>query len=301
MLERYEVAATWAVVGHLFLRSVHARRVRAWPIPSSSDRGSAGGPATGTRVDPCTDRDRDPLWYGDDVLDMLQGARVEQEIGCHSFAHVLFGDPDLTREAVDSDLDACLARAAERGLTLAASSSRATTRATTRRSGARLHGLPRVDPIWYAGCRAAAARVAHLIDQALGLPPPAFATEATLPGLWNIPGSALLIHRSGVRRAIPMSSRVRKASSGLRRARATGGVFHLWTHRSTWPSDPGSMAAGLESIVHEAADARDRGEIGIEPMAGIAERLATAPPAPGRRPDRWRPHRPTPTRRHPSR
>src|SRR5450756_223337 len=69
-------------------------------------------------ADPCTDRSRDPLWYGDDILDALQSARTPQEIGCHSFSHILYGDPALTREAVDADLQACVTLAERRAITL---------------------------------------------------------------------------------------------------------------------------------------------------------------------------------------
>ena len=277
MLERYEVAATWAVVGHLFLRSC-TRDASGLAHPELVRPRQRWWPGDWYAADPCTDRDRDPLWYGDDVLDLLQGARVAQEIGCHSFSHVLFGDPDLTRQAVDSDLDACLARAAERGLTLR--SFVFPRNIEGHHEALKAHGFTSyrgLDPVWYAGLPGPLARAVHLADQTLGLAPPVSAPAETLPGLWNIPGSALLIHRSGVRRVVPMSSRVRKARAGLRRAAASGGVFHLWTHPFNLAGDPEFMAATLESIVKAAVEARDRGEIRIETMGGIAERLAAAP------------------------
>ena len=43
------------------------------------------------RSTPCSDRSRDHLWYGPDILDMIQGAKVVQEIGSHSFGHPHFG------------------------------------------------------------------------------------------------------------------------------------------------------------------------------------------------------------------
>ena len=51
-------------------------------------------------------------------VDLIQAAQVEQEIGSHSFSHVLYGDPDLSSEAVDADLDACIALASKRGIKL---------------------------------------------------------------------------------------------------------------------------------------------------------------------------------------
>ena len=280
ILDRYQVSATWAVVGHLFLEQcrrdgsglAHPELIR----PRQRHR-----PGDWYDADPCTDRTRDPLWYGDDILDALQAARTPQEIGCHSFSHVLYGDPDLTREAVDADLDACAALASSRGIALR--SFVFPRNSEGHHEALRAHGFRAyrgVDPTWHGRLAGPAARVGHLIDQTAGLPPPASQPQETLPGLWNIPGSALLMDRTGIRRFIPTASRVRKASAGLRRAKATGGVFHLWTHPFNLASDPRSMIAALEAIVQQAADLRDRGEIVIEPMAAIAERLSGNDPAP---------------------
>ncbi len=108
LLERYEVAATWAVIGHLFLGSCD-RADTGLAHPELVRPGQSWRPGDWYDADPCTDRGRDPLWYGPDVLDMLQAASVPQEIGCHSFGHALYGDPSFTRDAAVSDLEACIA------------------------------------------------------------------------------------------------------------------------------------------------------------------------------------------------
>jgi len=277
LLERYEVSATWAIVGHLFLREC-TRDSAGLAHPELVRPRQRWRPGDWYAADPCTDRARDPLWYGDDVLDSLQGARVTQEIGCHSFAHVVYGDPDLTREAVDTDLDACVARAAERALTLR--SFVFPRNVEGHHEALRAHGFNAfrgADPVWHARLPGPLARAAHLVDQAAGLAPPVSKPAEKLPGLWNIPGSALLIHRLGVRRAIPMASRVRKARTGLHRAAASGGVFHLWTHPFNLAGDRTFMLATLEAIVREAVAARSRGDISIETMGAMAERLARSP------------------------
>ncbi len=117
LLERYELAATWAVIGHLFLESC-SRDERGVAHPELVHPAQSWRPGDWYDADPCTDRERDPLWYGRDVLDLLQGASVPQEIDCHSFAHALYGDPAFTREAAVADLSACVAVARERGIEL---------------------------------------------------------------------------------------------------------------------------------------------------------------------------------------
>lgn len=279
MLETYEVAATWAVVGHLFLSScrrsadgvAHPDLVR----PRQRWRGGDW-----YAFDPCTDRERDPLWYGPDVLDLLQGARVPQEIGCHSFSHILYGDPDLDAAAVDSDLRACLDIAAQRGLTLRSFVFPRNVEGHHRSLAD--HGFVAyrgADPNAYAAWPRPAARAAHLLSHVVGAPPPVSQPRERLPGLWNIPGSTLLIQRNGPRRAIGRAARLRRARAGIRRAVETRSVFHLWTHPFNIASDPGYLLAVLEAILTEAARERDRGRLHIATMGAIAARMAGSPGA----------------------
>ena len=39
-----------------------------------------------------------PEWFGARLLDLLRRAKPKQEIGFHSFSHVVFGIPGMTRE-----------------------------------------------------------------------------------------------------------------------------------------------------------------------------------------------------------
>jgi hypothetical protein len=278
LLDRYEVSATWAMVGHLFMRECSRDRTGLTHTELAVRPRQSWRPGDWYASDPGTDRTRDPLWYGDDILDAILAARVPQEIGCHSFSHALYGDPDLTREAVNADLDACLAQAALRGITLR--SFVFPRNSEGHHEALRDHGFTAfrgADPTWYARLPGRLARAAHLVDQGAGLAPPVSTPYQRLPGLWNIPGSALLIHRKGVRRAIPMASRIRKARAGLQRAAATGGVFHLWTHPFNLASDPAFMLATLEAILRRATAARARGDIIVESMGAIAQRLAASP------------------------
>jgi hypothetical protein len=213
---------------------------------------------------------------------MIQAARTPQEIGCHSFSHVDYGDPDLTREAVDADLEACVDLASKRGITLRSFVFPGNVeghhealkahgfRAYRGADPSRLRGLPR--PI---------VRAARLVDHAVGFPPPVSKPYEKLPGLWNIPGSSLFPHRSGLRQTISSRARLRRARAGMRRAEATGSVFHLWTHPFNLASDRPYLVRTLDVILRDAAAARAAGRIAIESMAVIADRLASASvPAP---------------------
>lgn len=277
LLDRYEVSATWAVLGHLFLSGC-ARDDAGLAHPELVRPRQSWRSGDWYAVDPCTDRTRDPLWYGDDIVDALVASRTPQDIGCHSFGHVRYGDRDLTREAVDADLDACLALAAKRGIALR--SFVFPRNSEGHHEALRAHGFNAfrgASHAWHAGLPAALGRAGSLVDQGLGLAPPVSKPHEQLPGLWNIPASAVFMDRTGGRRAIPMASRIRKARAGIRRAAATGGVFHLWTHPFNIANDPAYLLTTLERILRDATAARDLGEIAIESMAATAARLSVSP------------------------
>ena len=131
LLESYDVPATWALVGHLYLDHCE-RSSRGIAHPELVPPAQSWYAHDWYGQDPCTDRRRDPLWYGDDIVDALLRAGGGQEIGCHSFGHALFGDPSMTVDAVRSDLARCRSLAEERGVSCAASSFQGTSRAITR-------------------------------------------------------------------------------------------------------------------------------------------------------------------------
>lgn len=277
LLARYEVPATWAVLGHLYLGAC-ARDAAGLAHPELVHPRQSWYPGDWYAADPCTDRERDPLWYGDDIVDAIQAAAPLHEIGCHSFGHALYDDPALTPEAVRSDLQACLALARERGIrprSFVFPRNREGHHQLLREAG--FVAFRGADPTWHARLPGAAGRVGHLIDQAIAIPPPVSVPTERLPGLWDIPGSMILLHRAGIRRYVPYDSRVRKARAGLRHAARRGGVFHLWMHPFNLASDRVGMLAALEAIVQSAVRHRDAGRVRIETMGALADRLAAAP------------------------
>jgi hypothetical protein len=134
-----------------------------------------------------------------------------------------------------------------------------------------------LDPTWHAKTPAAMHRLAHLADQALGIAPPVSRPIEHLPGLWRVPGSALLMGTTGMRRFVPAASRIHKAKLGLRRAAEQDGVFHLWTHPFNLSSDRAYMLQVLEGILQAASNARDRDQIRIAPMGAVPDLFGADP------------------------
>src|SRR6476620_7005508 len=95
MFVKYEGRATWCIVGHLFLDKCErsgsgqkhpeiAAPKHAWFPDWFSD-------------DPCTDERTDPLYYGRALVEKVRACAVPQDIGSHSFSHVIFNDPGCSR------------------------------------------------------------------------------------------------------------------------------------------------------------------------------------------------------------
>src|SRR5215831_19489806 len=106
---RYEVPATWCIVGHLFLHNCKQLQGQKHPdIVAPS--------AYWFRDDPCGDEYTNLNYYAPSLIDRIAACPVLQEIGCHSFSHVLFDQ--CSSETVRSELARCLALAREMGIEL---------------------------------------------------------------------------------------------------------------------------------------------------------------------------------------
>ena len=276
LLERYEVSATWAVVGHLFLERCE-RDAAGVAHPDLVHPSQSFCHEDWYSRDPCGDSAGDHLWYGPDILDMIQGASVSQEIGSHSFGHPLYGDTEFSREAAAADLDACLAVARLRGIELRSfvypGNSVAFQELLRERGFRAFRGIgPEEGRIRSLPARL--QRPARLATQVLGTKPQVGRPTEELPGLWDIPASMLLLTRTGLRRLSTRHARLRKARAGIATARRQGSVFHLWTHPWNFADDPGFHLDVLDEILEGVARDRDAGLLRVETMGSMAARLS---------------------------
>jgi peptidoglycan/xylan/chitin deacetylase (PgdA/CDA1 family) len=273
LFDEFDIPATWAIVGHLFLGSCN-RDESGRAHPEIVRPRYDWYPGDWLGVDPCSDRASAPLWYGDDVLDAIQGARARHEIACHSFSHLIFGDPGCSEQAAATDLKACVEAAAKRGIALR--SFVFPRNSEGHHALLRKHGFIAFrgeDATWWNRLPGAARRAGHWVDQASSLPPPVTEPKEALPGLWNLPGSLLLLHRQGVRRLIPFAARRRRISLGLARAVERRQLFHLWFHPHNLCFDRAGLVAVLRAGLEQAVRWRDRGLLDIRTMGDLAEEL----------------------------
>ena len=273
LLELYEIEATWSVVGHLMLPSCapvggrkHPEIVRPRGPGASGDR---------FEHDPCGDEGSFPAYYGRSLVERLLAARVPQEIGCHSFSHMIFGDPGCTREAAASEVRACVEVARELGIELRSfvfPRNRVGHLDVLREHGFTCFRGP--EPTWHrgGGSLGPAHRVGHLVDVVSARPPPVVVPRP-VDGLVDVPASMLYFPAHGLRRRVPVARRVRRALRGVDRAVRERRVFHLWFHPTNLAYETEPMLDGLETVFADIARRRERGEIEVAPMAAVAERL----------------------------
>lgn len=269
LFERYEIAATWALVGHLFLD-------RCSGHPEIPRPQYDWFPRDWYCFDPASDAERAPLWYAPDMIRQIRDASPEQELASHSFAHPLFGDAGCGAAAADADVRACVEAARPWGVELRSfvfPRNRIGHLDVLARHGFRCYRGP--DPTWYGSFKRPLKRAAHYLDDLLALPPPTVLPRRDGP-LWDIPGSVMLQGMDGPRGWIPAACRTRRCIAGLERAARRREIFHLWFHPINFSVGMERMLRALEPALARAANLRAEGKLEVLTMGALAERLSAS-------------------------
>jgi predicted ATP-grasp superfamily ATP-dependent carboligase/peptidoglycan/xylan/chitin deacetylase (PgdA/CDA1 family) len=238
LFDKYEVPATWAVVGRL--------------LEQGSD--SAWHDTTG-------------------LIKKIAQAKTGHEIGSHSYAHILYsqaGEP-----AVRADLDAMRRVHAVADLTPVSfvfPRNLEAHHAVLKEHGLKVYRGLR--PRWYHVLPGVLRRLGHLADSVLplykGVRP-----SIGKAGLLNLPDSALLFARNGARKFIPARLTQFMFIRGLRAAARRGDIFHLWFHPSNFSYDSDTQFKIFESVLREAARLRALGVLRTLTMRAAAQSMET--------------------------
>jgi len=223
LFDQYEVPATWAVVGHLFLGECDGRHA-GHPLGAEWFDDDPGGSA-----------DEDGLWYAPEFVDAVADRPVGHELACHSFSHVEFGDERTTEAAAEREVTACLRAADRRGVSL--DSFVFPRNRVGHRAVLADHGFD-----CYRGVRpkftyedSRLRPVAKVADCYLGLSmPPVVTPTVDEYGMVDVPASLYLFSFEGLARSVlgsvwdePTAAVARR---GIDRAADGDGVFHMWLH-----------------------------------------------------------------------
>jgi hypothetical protein len=245
LFERFDICATWAIVGRLL----------------ELDDRAAGATRHGKQI-----------WYAPEIINRVRAAKVAQDIGSHSYAHVYFGG--VSREAAVEDLEAAKRVHEQNRLSF-------TSFVFPRNQVAHIDVLRSVgvkvfrsvDQGWHMQLRrrlgTTAGRLANLADKALPLTP-ATVRPIDRDGIVELPSSMLLMGRNGLRRAVHPTVVVAKATLGLEAAARRGETFHLWFHPSNFYWDTERQLETLGRILSAARDMREQGRLDVRPMSSYA-------------------------------
>ena len=240
------LSATWAVVGAMMRSSLpdvsglpevkypHFSKPWFTYVPKQ------GGEAT------------HPEWFGPSLVEMIRAAKPEQEIGFHSFSHVPFGLPGMTRERAVAEYRYCVQVAREIGIPAATFVyPRNSVRYVRELREAGFTCFRDVDKLPFRLANGTLASLGMVFADFIGTSPRMI--EPTFKeGIVSIPGSLMVRYAAGWRKYIPDASRLRRLRKGLERVQQSGGVFHVWFHPENlyaeWPRLENVVARFLEEL-----------------------------------------------------
>lgn len=271
LLEKYEIQATWAIVGHLFLDQCSLTNGAKHPEILRPHYGWYEN--DWFFPDPCTNIDESPEWYGKDIVDKIIGCSVKQEIGCHTFSHIRVGEPGCSKECFASELRACQVEATKFGTTLDSFVfPRNEIGHIDVLHDAGFKSFRGVAPDWYQDFPGIMPRIIRRVMSYLPVPPPIVLPES-IDGIWNFPASLFYPVDPKWHRAIFKDTQVKRAKQGLRRAIKKRGIFHMWFHPFNLAADPEQLLQGLETIFKAVSTYRSSHELENLTMGALAQRL----------------------------
>lgn len=283
LFDRYQIHATWATVGFLFLRN-REELLKFQPSVKPQYQARELSPYEGIGQIG-RDEETDPFHYGPSILRTILGT-PNQEIGTHTFSHFYCLERGQTESAFRSDLMAAIQAAAEWNLDL------------------RSLVFPRnqMNPEYVAGCRALGIqsyrgagshwiykertksdecwlrRAVRLLDAYVNLSghhTTGFDQIRQGPP-FNFPASRFL---RPYLPALKVFERLRLARicSGLDFAAQQKRVYHLWFHPEDLAVNRAENIEALEIVLRRFAQLRDRGVMESVNMGELSARLMSPP------------------------
>lgn len=262
LFDEYDVPATWAVVGHLLLDECDGEH---------SDVPAAEG---------WFSKERDPTRFGPEqrfargLVDAVEDADADHELGSHSFSHPEFGRID--RAWADAEVAASVELARERGFEV---DSFAFPRNSVGHRGVLAdHGVECYRGVTPVTRGKSAFKPLRTLTGGTVLDRRSFlvAPYADEHGLVNVPASLYLFSFEGRARdvAAPLVGDpiVRQAKRGVDQACRGDGVFHMWLHpNNVWRP---YTRERVRSILSYVDDRRRESSLSVETMGDVADRVA---------------------------
>jgi hypothetical protein len=109
---QYEIPATWAIVGHLFLERCARNNGKLHPeilrIPYFVNEYWCYIDGDWFDFDAGSDFQTAPECYAPDLIQQILDSKIDHEIACHTFSHIDLSDDRCPSQVADSELKACI-------------------------------------------------------------------------------------------------------------------------------------------------------------------------------------------------
>jgi len=289
LLEKYRVPVTWTVVGHLLLDHCNKYNTTNQPHPDMPRPNHSWLKEDWYRYDPCTNIQSDPAWYGKDIMDRIvkyvREGELHHDIGCHSFSHQLFGDPECTEKLAAKEIEKCLELLSNC-----------------------YHIVPRVFafPRDYVGhldllkkfkfvafrdvptklypCLKMERTISNITKTYLSLliqflsyyflyPPHVVTSGEARPSLWAFPGCLAYNKKT----FIPLRLVTVKAMQGIDRAAREGKIFSMYTHLRNF-AEYECMLSEFENVLAHVDKKRNVGSLQVKTPIELAAELSSKQP-----------------------
>jgi peptidoglycan/xylan/chitin deacetylase (PgdA/CDA1 family) len=256
LFDRYEINATWAVVGHLFLDRCQKENDRPH---SQMPRHTANWYA----IDPCSNLQKDPLFYGRDIIETILSSRIRHEIGLHTFSHVPFSK--CSRLVAESEIKEGIRAASKLGIVM-------TSFVFPYNQIGHLDLLKangfRIFRGQDMGTISRNSPGTHLPGRVLNRIFPSPVELHDNQGIWEIASSTIALDKQ---LHMPLVSR---SKIGINRAIKGNKIFHICLHPHDLLYRP-ALANELDEVLAFVAKKRMAGQIEIRTMTDLAPRIGS--------------------------
>ncbi len=273
LMANHGISATWAVVGHLFLASCGGEGISPHPEIEPPRYGWLDG--DWYDLDPRGTVADNPTWYGPDLVAAIRQCSTPQEIGSHSFAHIIAGDPECSREAFAADVAAAQAVATAAGLDLKSF-------VYPRNSIGHVDVLEdagftnyrrSASPPFRAGLSGLPGRILHKVR------PRAAPSPSRHGSMVSIPHTYLFDPDSKNARRLGDAAWSRLVQSRLLHAIRNESLFHLWFHTHNLATNQDRAHRAMDELFGLARREIDAGRLRNSTMEELAEQWKAQVPA----------------------
>lgn len=274
LLDRYDIPATFAVVGALY----ETPSSKSLELPLTSRFLLTRNWPNRCFIDSFTARD----FHAPELMQQLE-SHPKHEMASHSFSHIIFTSEECTESVAKQEFQSAIDIARKRGydcISFVFPRNRCAYLDILHQCGFQIYRGE--DPAWFNHLSWGGKwgkKIGHILDLILVLSPPCSLPIQESSGLLNLPGSMNYLSMAGWRRYIPLSCRVKQAQKGIQQAIRQKRLFHFWFHPSHLGSGTELLFHGLDTIFEQVARARDAGTLDVFTMKELFQQVSKTNPS----------------------